>query len=397
MDAVSGSLAEARALIVGSLRQRRQEIEQAILTRIRAAVPHPLSREDAEYKAGLHEAVAAVVGYGLDAIERGPRSSQSIPQAAAAQARRAARVGVKLGTVQRRYIVGYREFSEFVAQEIERVGFSNDGAVVHHLHKIQETVLEHTTAAIEDEYIHEQELLGGSRRAEIVRRLLSGEPVEPAELAELDYDIDTCWHTAVVVASGSGVEDFVQRLRRHYGCKLLCVSLNGCLCAWLGMQEVPADQDELSIIRPDGLPVAIGETGRGFDGWHLTHQQAKAAFTVALRRPERVTRYADNRLLAAALQNETLERSLTQKYLVPLHEQGELSEKLCRTLRTYIDAECNATSAAHALDVERHTVTNRVRAAERLIGTTLRECLPELDVALRLEELNRADASGRPQ
>jgi hypothetical protein len=387
MDAVRGSLAEARALIVGGLRQRRQEIEQAILARIRAAVPDPLSHENSEYEAGLHEAVAAIVGYGFDTIERGLRSSQPIPRAAAVQARLGARVGIKLGTIQRRYIVGYREFGEFVTQEVERVGLSNDGAVVHHLHKIQETLLEHMTAAIEDEYIHEQESLGGSRRAEIVQRLLSGEPVEPTELTELDYAIDTYWHTGVVVASGSGADDFVQTLRRHYGCKLLCVSFNGCLCAWLGTQEVPVDHDELSIIRPAGLPVAVGEVGRGFGGWHLTHHQAKAAFTVALLKPKRVTLYADNRLLAAALQNETLARSLTQKYLVPLGEPGELGEKLYRTLRTYIDVECNATSAAHSLRVGRHTVESRVRAVERLIGATLRECLPELDVALRLEEV----------
>lgn len=390
------SLAEIRGLIVTGLRQHRPEIEQAICARIHTSVPHPASREDPDYEAGLQEAITSVVGYGLDAIEKGPEWSGSIPRAAAAQARRAARVGVNLGIIQRRYFVGHREFGEFVTQQIEHVGLLNNGEVVNHLRRTQETLLEHLAAAIEHEYNQEQESIGGSRRSEIVQRLLSGEPVDPAELAELDYEIDAYWHLGLI-ASGADVEDIVRTLRGRYGRKLLCVSLNGWVCAWLGTQEAPtAKCEHLPTIAHAGVSVAVGELGRGFDGWRLTHHQARAAFAVALRRPERVAWYADGRLLAAALQNETLARSLTQKYLVPLGSQRDGGAKLRRTLRTYIDLECNATSAAHALQVGRHTVESRVHTAERLIGSTLRECLPELDVALRLEELDHTTDDGHP-
>lgn len=397
MSEGTGSLAEIRSLIVRGLRQRRPEIEQAICVRIHASVPHPASREDPDYEAGLQEAITSVVGHSLDAIEKGPEWSGSIPRAAAAQARRAARVGVNLGIIQRRYFVGHREFGEFVTQQIERVGLLNNGEVVNHLRRTQEALLEHLAAAIEHEYNHEQESIGGSRRSEIVQGLLSGEPVEPAELAELDYEIDTYWHLGLI-ASGASVEDIVRTLRGHYGRKLLCVSLNSRVCAWLGMQEGPTVKGEhLSTIGHAELSVAVGEPGRGFDGWRLTHHQARAAFAVALRRPERVAWYADGRLLAAALQNETLARSLTQRYLVPLGSQRDGGAKLRRTLRTYIDLECNATSAAHPLQVGRHTVESRVHTAERLIGSTLRECLPELDVALRLEELDYTTVDGHPE
>lgn len=393
----TGSLAEIRGLIIGGLRQRRPEIEQAICARIHTSVPHPASREDPDYEAGLEEAITSVVGFSLDAIEKGSEWSGSMPPGAAVQARRAARVGVGLGTIQRRYFAGHREFGEFVTQEIERVGLLNNGEVVNHLRRIQETLLERLAAAIEHEYSQEQESIGGSRRSEIVQRLLAGEPVEPADLAELDYEIDTYWHVGLI-ASGAGVEDIVQTLRRHYGCKLLYVSLNSRVCAWLGIQEGTTVKGEhLSTTGHSELSVAVGEPGRGFDGWRLTHHQARAAFAVALRRPERVAWYADGRLLAAALQNETLARSLTQRYLMPLGSQRDGGAKLRRTLRTYIDLECNATSAAHGLQVGRHTVESRVHAAERLIGSTLRQCLPELDVALRLEELDHATGDGVPQ
>jgi PucR C-terminal helix-turn-helix domain len=390
----TGSLAEIRSLLVRGLRARRPEIEQAIGDRINSSVPHPASRGSPDYEAGLRGAIRAVVGYSLDALEQGPEWSGPVPPLAAAQARRAARVGVNLGTIQRRYFAGYREFGEFVMSEIERIGFLNNGEVMHHLRRMQEAMLEHLAAGIEHEYNHEHESIGSSRRAEIVQRLLSGEPVEAAELVELDYEIDTHWHLGLI-ASGPGIENVVQALKARYGCKLLSVTFNSRVCAWLGMEEAPAGNDErLSTTGHAELSLAIGEPGRGFDGWRLTHHQARAAFAVALRRPERIAWYADTRLLAAALQNETLARSLTQRYLVPLSAQADRGAKLRHTLKTYIDLECNATSAAHGLGVGRHTVESRVHTAERLIGSTLRDCLPELDVALRLGELNHTSDQG---
>jgi len=74
-----GSLADVRGLIVKGLRARRQEIEQSICTRIHAAVPHPATRESADYESGLQEAISAVLGFGLDALEKGPDWSGPAP------------------------------------------------------------------------------------------------------------------------------------------------------------------------------------------------------------------------------------------------------------------------------------------------------------------------------
>jgi len=69
---------------------------------------------------------------------------------------------------------------------------------------------------------------------------------------------------------------------------------------------------------------------------------------------------------------------------------------LRRTLRALIDAECNRRAAAAALDIDRHTVESRLRTAERLLGRTLHTCLPELDIALHLEELDGAEPMPAP-
>jgi DNA-binding PucR family transcriptional regulator len=141
------------------------------------------------------------------------------------------------------------------------------------------------------------------------------------------------------------------------------------------------------------VSLAIGEPGRGIEGWRLTHYQARAALELALRRSSKFARYADDPLLAAVVQDATLTQSLEQQYLMPLRGQRDGGTALRRTLRAYINAECTATSAASPLKVGRHTVESRIRTAESLLGRPLRTCMAVLDVALRLDDLHEEEIS----
>jgi PucR C-terminal helix-turn-helix domain len=382
------SMEGVRCIVVEGLRARRPEIERAISDRIRDAVPYPVSEEDPGYEVGLLEAVASIVSYSLDALEQGPEWSNQLPAAATAQARRAARAGVSIGTVQRRYIAGHRELGNFVAQEMERNGFSNNGEAIHHLRTTQEALLEHLAATIEREYGEERESIIDSQLVVIVEKLLSGEDADSAELAKLRYEIDAAWHVGLIV-SGPGAEAVIHLLRKYYARRLLCVLAGERIWGWVGTSaECSGEIDQLSCDGYDEVSISIGELARGLDGWCLTHNQALSAFDIAIRKPNSIIRYADDRLLAGVLQDSTLVSSLTHKYLVPLSCQSDGGKKLRVTLRTYINLECNATSASHPLRVGRHTVESRVHTVEQLIGCPLRECLAELDLALRLEELN---------
>jgi AcrR family transcriptional regulator len=104
------------------LRSRRSEIDDVIFARVRNLAPGAVGLADPEYVAGLRAAVAAVVDYGLTGIEQGEESSVVVPSAAVAQARRAARAGVGLDTVLRRYVVGHAVFGDFVMQEAAHSG-----------------------------------------------------------------------------------------------------------------------------------------------------------------------------------------------------------------------------------------------------------------------------------
>jgi hypothetical protein len=244
------------------------------------------------------------------------------------------------------------------------------------------------------DYLTEQEGRGFSseqRRAGIVQRLLAREAVGPRQLDILNYEIHASRHLGVV-AQGPGASEVLQRLKSVFGWGLLGLAPEETKTwAWIaGSQSTAvADIEAVSNAVEFDVCVAVGEPARGLEGWLLTHHQAHAALEVALRRSARFASYADDRLLAAALQNETLQ----QRYLVALDGQRDGGDKLCRTLRAYIEAECNATSAAQALRVNRRAVNRRVRAAEGLIGRPLRSCLAEMDVALRIHDLRRKASS----
>lgn len=384
------SLKDLGGKIAERLQARRSDVANAIATRINASVPVSADTSDPVYQAGMIAAVTAVLDYCLEAIEHGLEWSGPVPPEAIAQAHRAARAGVNMGTVLRRYVAGQGRFSKFVAEEAEHLGLSSDGLALHHLRRVQERVLERLTAAIEREYVAERERMARPsehRRIEIVRSLLAKELVEPAELTELGYELNASWHIGVV-ATGNSTRDVLQRMRANVRCQLLPVSCDdGTVWAWFGaFQRIKTAEIE-RMLPPqwDGEILAIGGPGRGLDGWRKTHLEAKGAHLRALRKPEQIVRYAESPLLAAALGNETLETWL-REFLAPIQARPDGAD-LLKTLRAYLDSECNCSSAVHIAKVRRQTIGNRVRLAERLLDRPLRTCLAELDVALRLADL----------
>jgi PucR C-terminal helix-turn-helix domain/GGDEF-like domain len=392
MGMVVGVLEECSTDVAERLYARRSEIEESVFARVRG-VRDPADRDDAEHIASQRATVAAVVDYVLRSIGREQGQLAAIPPQAAAWAGRVAREGVSLGTVLRRYIAGSEELGEFIAEEAERGGFVDYGPALRRMHRALALQLERLTAVVEDAYNQELLRMGGSserRRAEIARRLLVGESASAMEMAELNYEVDALWHLALI-ATGPAAERVLGRLRGDFGNSSLLVACDGVVWAWLGGRQraVLGDAERLlAANRHGGISMGIGEPASGVDGWRLTHRQARAALSVALRKSRSLVWYGEDPLLAAALQNDTLAQSLTHKYLAPLRGEQNGGVKLCKTLRAYIDAECNTTSAASSLGVGRRSVESRLRTAERLIGRPLRTCLAELDVALRLEDLD---------
>jgi DNA-binding PucR family transcriptional regulator len=98
-------------------------------------------------------------------------------------------------------------------------------------------------------------------------------------------------------------------------------------------------------------------------------------------------------LLALALRDEALSRSLVDIYLTPLDSSRKGSPALRNTLRAYFAAERNISSAAARLGVARQTVESHMNMVEARLGRLLPTCLAELEMALSLEELDHSDGT----
>jgi len=299
------------------------------------------------------------------------------------------RSGISLDTVLRRYFAGFTLFGDFIMREAEERNLPDD--VVRQLLQTQAAHLDQLIASVSQTYSEEREHWFRSsehRRVEHVKRLLAGETGDAGELA---YDLDV-WHLAIV-ATGPQPSDAIRGLAEGMDRRLLVVEPEERTAwGWLGGRRSLVEEEiELCVAhpRPAETTIAIGEPGRAAEGWRLTHHQAGAALRVAQRRRERIARYADVATLATMLQDHVLLDSLQSLYLARI-DTGRGDGAVAReTLRAYFAADCNISSAAAALGVNRHTVSSRLRAIEERLGRSLRSCRLEVDAALRLESLER--------
>jgi hypothetical protein len=404
-------------VVVRRLRARRGEIEDAIFAGVRVAVPEPGGERDMEYVEGLRRAVAAAVEFGFAGIERGGDPVRGIPAEAVAQARRAARSGVGLESVLRRYIAGHALLWDYVMQEADRVERTGQASGLREMSRAQAGLLDQLVIGVTREHVAELQRAGRSREQRLferVRMLLADAGLDdgvPRGAAEFDSDYDLEGQHLGVIARGTGCEGAVRSLAQALDRRVLCVAPGaGTVWAWLGgshplraidlERALSAWLDDSENVgvgdRLEDLRVAVGEPASALAGWRLTHRQAQEALAVSLRCPQqRLTRYGDVALLAAALKDDTLSRSLIDMYIAPLQDPGSGEAMLLHTLRTYLAAERNASSAASVLKVARSTVLNRLRTIEERLGRPLHSCPAELEVALHLDELRAAEATQR--
>jgi PucR C-terminal helix-turn-helix domain len=381
-----------RAELAERVRRRRAELEGAIMGRIEEALP--AQGGDGEYAVGLRAAVAAAVEHALLGVELGAPAAQA-PVEVLVQARRAARSGVSLDTMLRRYVLGSAVLSDCLIEEADRAELT--GGSLRETMGVQAVVLTRLLTEITEEYrtaLTQRLSSRAHRRADLVQRLLAGEWC-PDTTGQLGYALEG-WHVGVV-AIGSAPTAALGELAGVLETRLLCVERSEHTAwGWLGAgREIGGERLARALARvsiPDGTSLALGEPARALEGWRLTHRQAQAASRVAFSDPRPLTRYADVALLAAALDDSTLSRSLEEIYLTPLSNERDGGVALRATLRAYFSAGCNASSAASALGVARHTVENRLRTAESKLGHTLGSHQAELEVALRIQALRDGSA-----
>lgn len=384
---------DIRSTIVTLLRSRKVEIEKAIVARIRNIAPDSHGNNDVYYQEGQRAAVAAVLDFALAGIEEGEWQASLIPPAAIAQAHLAARTGVELGTILRRYYAAHAELTYFMTDVADSGGVSGYGAALRSLQRAQASLLDRLIVTINKEYLFERERVDRSpeqHRAERVRRLLNGELVDSTGLG---YDLST-WHIGVV-GRGLGVGQAIQAVATGLDCQLLrVVHDEQSAWAWLGGKRnlILGDVKRLLSIKwPSGLSLALGEPAESIDGWRDTHRQAQDAMLVSRCQPQTITTYSDVALLVPWLRDETRAKWLVETYLLPLDSNDDSGPKLRATLRAYFDTGHNASAAGELLNVTSRTIRNRLNLIKERLGSLFDERQAELELALRLDELQQRD------
>lgn len=388
LDGIAESPEAIRAKLAAQLREKAPEIEKAIFTRIRQ-LSEPVGEGDPAYVDGLQKAVAEAVHYGLECIERGREWSAPIPPGAIRQARRAARGGVRLDTVLRRYAAGNKLLEDFLVAEADDV----PGQVLRQILKDQGPQVDRLMESVAIAYGTELERTRRSsveQFADRILHLLSDDDLECP--SDLSYGFEI-WHVGMILV-GRGADATTRVLAERLGYRLLHIERDHeTVWAWLGSTQKPV-RSNLKCSLMDNLPtevsLAVGEPRWGLCGWRLTHREAQIALQVMLQKPRRFTQCRDVVLLAGISRDETLVRSLVDTYLAPLDRHGNSGPKLRDTLRAYFSAGGNAAAAGAALGVGRHTVQRRIRTIEQILGQLLHTCQAELQVALQLAELNRS-------
>lgn len=368
-----------------AVRDRREDLHREILERVQA-IADPSVPADPEYTAGTRDAVFASLDYAATVLRGADSQPPPIPEAVLVQARLAARTGIGLGTVLRRYMAGFSLFAEAVP----RIGDLSD-ADRHRLLPALSSHLDFLLARVGEDYALEQESLRRSprtRRAEAIGLLLAGVPGPRSELAH-DWDV---WHVGLVGAGAGAREGLATLGSSGTPGRLLLEQVENETWAWVSSRKRLRPDEivaRLSTAGADGLVLGVGEPGHGLDGWRRSHQQAAAALPIARRSSPAVALYAEVGVLAAILHDDLLISSLRDRYLAPLGSGGR-DETLRRTLRGYLSTECNVSSTAAALGVSRRTVRNRLRRVEERAELRIGECLAELDLAMRIAELRLA-------
>lgn len=382
-------MTDSVAAVAARFRARAPEIEASL-----AALVDPIPEDRAadpaylEYMDCLPATRVAVLEYIVEAIELGERQNAEVPAPVLRAPRLAARCGVPLDAVLRRYSAGNAFFGDILVEEAERVGIST--STLRRLLHRQATIFDRLLQAVSDEHVREtssRPTTTAERRHRYLEELLAGR--QPSGEMGLEYDFDGL-HLGLMV-KGEGAHEAMRELAAALDRRLLADAHQEepAWACWLGGRSRLGSEEAvraLGSISPGAVVAAVGEPAEGIAGWRLTHRQAKAALPIAERRGTPTLRYAEVAVLASILRDDLGTTSLRQIYLEPLEATRDGGKIGRETLRAYFAAERNISSTAAALGVDRRTVANRLRGIEELFGRPLGEVGGDLETALRLAD-----------
>src|SRR5262245_14715181 len=119
----AGAVGSAWDEIGERLRLREAEIKDALLARMRS-ISLGVGKKSSEHVQGLRIAIDAATEHAIAAIELGEERCPSPPPPLLSQARLAARQGIGIDAIYRRYVAGQALITDFLIAEAQQDGIS---------------------------------------------------------------------------------------------------------------------------------------------------------------------------------------------------------------------------------------------------------------------------------
>jgi hypothetical protein len=258
------------------------------------------------------------------------------------------------------------------------------------IHQFLEAVIAKVLSAYDSE-LARRHRSREERQARLVMQLLSGE-LAP-NLVEVDEFLDyrlAATHLAFCVrADRSGISSQAKKalLSAGGGAKILAIREPdaGHWAIWMADGQ---DTPELRSVLAD-LPLtgSYAPGGAGLHGFRLAHERAtRASAAQAARGGVGVVPARDLHLATLLLADPDVARDFAALELGRLDEDSTTGARLRDTLLAYLETGSQVGAAA-LLDVHEHTIRNRIRQAEEMLGFSVPSRRTELELALRVREI----------
>jgi DNA-binding PucR family transcriptional regulator len=366
---------------------------------------------DPELRASTYASTDSVLRLIVDLARTGRPPSAAVPPPAAVDyAREFVRRGLPLDSLLRAYHIGQATFfRRWSAQAHETI------IDPHALTDAVELGANWTFAYIEklsdglvQRYGEERERWVRSAaavRAQVIDAVLAGEPIDPEPASRrLGYELGRN-HLAFAIWTDAPhdrgdvalamIERAALELMSSLGmaAPLLVPRARLCLAGWIGSRDPQVVGLEHARIDVQSFPTvlaAFGSPGAGVAGFARSHREAFHARRIAQLTQQRggtVTRYDAVALAALASADVGEARAFVKAELGQLLGDDDQSVRLSATLRVYLEENMSPSRASRRLGVHEHTITNRIRAAQKRLPHPIEQRACELQVALRLIRL----------
>ena len=334
-----------------------------------------------------------------------------------------AHLGVAQVSLQLSYRVGFFEMWRDWSTRIEASDQPIE-ARSRALRELTELVFAYQNAALAQVVTQHVQVEASLRRSRdhvrhlLVRDLLSrAVELEPADQVILGYDL-TCAHVAVAVEAGAGADEpeWTRQIRArcHVHDVLRYWPGDGSCVWWFGQHAwTPVARERLiEVLRDAGLRAEVSDVRIGVVGFREAYEQlvqvrairarwARTADVDIVDGADAVTgttagggsdvlHHSDVTIEALLLTNVDAVRTFVVAELGPLAGNDRPAAMLRETLQFWLEARSHV-AAATALGLHEHTVRNRIRRIEELLGRAINGRHAELALALRLRRMIGAD------